>query len=572
MTIVVSLTICTMGGCSSSGPDVQSSVDTSDASDASDASTVGIDTTSTDGAPSSTSPPAVTTAPAAPLIVDDRITDEALTRAVGPDGEVDDAIAAAYVDEILALQPDRQTAVLDDLWIRAELEAASISGAGPIDPDDLRAAWDDLRGRLAQMTAPDITPADAAPAGFRRAAPPESGQAAFGAGGVGAFMGFNAVVLAADVVNVTNAGGTRTDTTPDAKGQWATATVGEVTWGVEQTGTSFGVDVTLRTLITFHPCPDPTGMFDVSATIDTRTSTPTGGQNVTIEIEAHGQVDDDANLVSTDATNHTQWSDFGGGFGQFGDWTYTGPEGSEVGQLNRTGGRLTPSFTAMVDVIARGFGRKMIRDLVAASRTAWQSGRCVALQTTASPGPGGLTPGSSSHVVASPRSKVDGAQTGGTVTATLTGAVSVAPTGKVAADAEFDYLAPDESEQSATLALEARSRRGVGKATITFDTEPAGAYLIAGGLEEFQVNQTVCDITKPFSLDGKVGVAQFSGGLTGTYVADGLFNSHYEGTYTVTLQDGLGTPGTMAATSSGQTAGQAGSGTENYTLTPQPPC
>ena len=66
--------------------------------------------------------------------------------------------------------------------------------------------------------------------------------------------------------------------------------------------------------------------------------------------------------------------------------------------------------------------------LVAAATKAWQSGRCVQLTATPSAGPGGLDPSADITVTASPKSKVDGAAAGGTVTATLTeGAASVSP-------------------------------------------------------------------------------------------------------------------------------------------------
>ena len=66
--------------------------------------------------------------------------------------------------------------------------------------------------------------------------------------------------------------------------------------------------------------------------------------------------------------------------------------------------------------------------LVAAATKAWQSGRCVQLTATPSAGPGGLDPSAQVTITASPKSKVDGAAAGGTVTATLTeGAASVSP-------------------------------------------------------------------------------------------------------------------------------------------------
>ena len=178
-------------------------------------------------------------------------------------------------------------------------------------------------------------------------------------------------------------------------------------------------------------------------------------------------------------------------------------------------------------------------------------------------------------MLAEPRSKVDGSPTGGNVTATLkAGVQSVEPNGSpVPADANSNYTAGPEQDQSGTVAYESRSKRGVGKAEVTFNTGAPAAYLVVGGLQDWQVNMVVCDITKPFTLESPgVGVAEFSGGLSGTYSATGVFNFSYAGTYQVILSDGLGSPGTMSGTSSGQIAGQAGSGTENYVLTPAEPC
>ena len=136
------------------------------------------------------------------------------------------------------------------------------------------------------------------------------------------------------------------------------------------------------------------------------------------------------------------------------------------------------------------------------------------------------------------------------------------------ADANSNYTAGPEQDQSGTVAYESRSKRGVGKAEVTFNTGAPAAYLVVGGLQDWQVN-----MVKPFTLESPgVGVAEFSGGLSGTYSATGVFNFSYAGTYQVILSDGLGSPGTMSGTSSGQIAGQAGSGTENYVLTPAEPC
>lgn len=98
------------------------------------------------------------------------------------------------------------------------------------------------------------------------------------------------------------------------------------------------------------------------------------------------------------------------------------------------------------------------------------------------------------------------------------------------------------------------------------------AYFISGGLQDFQVDGVqVCDVRKPFTLTSPgIATAEFSGGesLTGTYSATGAFNLSYTGTYTISLPAGPGEPGTMVGGGGGQIAGQAGSGTETYVLTP----
>ena len=64
---------------------------------------------------------------------------------------------------------------------------------------------------------------------------------------------------------------------------------------------------------------------------------------------------------------------------------------------------------------------------------------------------------------------------GGTVTATLNGGASLQPaSGKVPADARYQYAGPAQKKEKATIDFEARSKRGVGKATLEFDTrQPA---------------------------------------------------------------------------------------------------
>lgn len=99
-------------------------------------------------------------------------------------------------------------------------------------------------------------------------------------------------------------------------------------------------------------------------------------------------------------------------------------------------------------------------------------------------------------------------------------------------------------------------------------------YQIVGGLDDWQTNTKVCDIMKPFTLTSSIGISmQLSGGLSGTYnYSGGPFNAHGSGTYTISLPDGAGKPGTMTGQGAGSAADRTGSGIEKYTLTPIEPC
>lgn len=98
-------------------------------------------------------------------------------------------------------------------------------------------------------------------------------------------------------------------------------------------------------------------------------------------------------------------------------------------------------------------------------------------------------------------------------------------------------------------------------------------YQIVGGLDDFQTDTAVCDIMKPFTLTGGGVIANFSGGLSGTYTYTGPYSAQDAGiqTYTISLPDGVGKPGTMTGGGTGTAGGETEGGTETYTLTPNSP-
>ena len=97
------------------------------------------------------------------------------------------------------------------------------------------------------------------------------------------------------------------------------------------------------------------------------------------------------------------------------------------------------------------------------------------------------------------------------------------------------------------------------------------AYRISGGLDAWQTNTVVCDITKPFTLTGGGFTMKLSGGVKGTYEYTGPFNAKGTGTYEMNFPNGIGKNGEMKGRGDGTIEGGGkeykGSGTETYGLT-----
>ncbi len=534
---------------------------------------------------------ATRTAAKAGMIESGRVTDAALSSLAKGDG-VDEGAARHLADTVLALPDAERTAAFADLSQRLELEAAKVSGleaaVGSTEATAaaLRGAWAQVDTQVeALASVAPLEPTTPGKSVRARRAPAlladDSGTgAATGTGVLGVFMGALGLGLTADAI-VSAANGFTADQYSEhsSSGSTITGSVEQSSVELEFKGQQDGVDIDFKAQAVVHPCPKADGTFDIQIKLDVKTSKGGAGTNATIDVDITGNVDDNAELVNTESTNHTQWADFGGGKGQFVDFTI-GQSGGKLTRYtaNRTGGTVTKSMSTIATVMGMMFESLVAARFVDAAKKAWQSGRCVDLKLSAAPGPKGLKPSSTAKVLAEPRSKVDGAAVGGTVTATLSaGGAGVAPSAsKVAADATFTYSAPPEKNKSGTVAAESRSKRGVGKQSITLDTAAPSSFHIVGGLDDFQADQDVCDVLAPFTLTGGGFAVKFSGGLAGTYTYSGPFAAQGNGTYEIRLPDDPAQPGAMVGGGSGSVDTPLGrfsnSGTERYTLTPIPPC
>jgi hypothetical protein len=506
--------------------------------------------------------------------------ESSVAAATGPfvvDGEFDVAALDALATEFAALDEQQQFDRLDELSAQFERDLYNLSGleealGGTEAVDESITEAGSWFAETAVEVRTAVMSAEFEPQGIRRAAPGQTDGVP--SVGMGLFGGMMVTILGGEAaVSATNDGKTGSGDLAGGGKLEVTGDTAAITAEHAETD-SHGVTTTLKTRNVVTPCPAPDGTFTASASIDTSSTINQGatGKRATLEVTITGTVDDNAALVGYDITSRSQYADFVESKGGFLDLTLTIPRsGGASGEVNRSGGTVTPAIVETAVALNRLMLVVAAGTLSRAAQTGWQSGRCVELTPTVSAGPKGLSPSASVTITAAPRSKIDGGPTGGTVTALLTGGeAAINPSSTpVPADAEFTYEAPGERDKTGTVSLEARSKRGVAKATIEFDTKAAYAYQIVGGLDDFQTNTAVCDVLAPFNLSGGGISVDFSGGLSGTYTYSGVFSAAGGGEYVITLPNGPGQPGTMVGGGVGTVqTGASASGTENYALTP----
>jgi hypothetical protein len=340
-------------------------------------------------------------------------------------------------------------------------------------------------------------------------------------------------------------------------------------------------------------CPDANGKLEVEIDVDSQMTVKGrdgagGAVHSTFKYERY--LDDNANLINTAdgsaSSNHIRMSGIENFERQYVDVT-TGYErgGARIWNHHDEGGfsifrqdevDRTRKLLEAVELLQTLVAEAMLRGL--GTGTIWESGRCINLQVTSDPGKRtGLKPATAFQLEAKPRAKADGQPAGGTVTATLAGGSSLAPSGTaVKADARFTYVAPEEKDKTAAVSFESRSKRGVGKATLEFDTkENKHAYSISGGADEFHGTGVACDLGERFFISGSGVTVRFepSSPQGGNYSYSGNMSGFAvwgHGTYTVNYQGNTAVSMTAEGPGSVQTPKGtfSRSGSETYTLTP----
>jgi hypothetical protein len=327
-------------------------------------------------------------------------------------------------------------------------------------------------------------------------------------------------------------------------------------------------------------CPDAQGKVEVEFESTSDLSAGDGSAQTKVSSKLIEHLDEDANLIDDDMDSDVRVEQSTGAGSRVDVTDTLSTTRNEMGStVNGRNHGASDEDVQLAQGLAK-VGRFAAMSALDAAKKAWESGKCVDLQVRSDPAKRkGARPNTAYTLFAEPRAKSDGMPARGTVKATLNGANRLNPTGKVKADATFDYANPEKKDQSASIDFEARSRRGVGKATLEFDTKKAGYRVTGGGGDP--VDQVVCAIDKPFVLNGKLFGVEFSGGLNGNYKfvrtpnIPGLrWNAH--GSYSIVFPNGEDKPGTMTTNGGGTTTAgsqsRTTSGGEQFTLTPVEDC
>ena len=371
---------------------------------------------------------------------------------------------------------------------------------------------------------------------------------------------------------------------------------GSMTQSMEFDVTSDGLNGKVKMKSRMSACPDADGKVTVDIDVDSQMSVsgkPGTGGYVHSTMKYERYLDDDAHLIQTaDGAAHTNQIRMGG-FENFKSQTFditTGRErgGKEIYVPNAESGfsifrmeEVEKAYKLMqsADFLQTIVAESMLRGLGTSNGSPWEGGRCIDLTVTSDPARRkGIRPSTAFDLEAKPRVKSDASAAGGTVTATLNGGSSLQPAGgKVKADAKYGYTGPDKKKETASISFESRSKRGVGRATLEFDTRTGRPYRMEGGAGEFHGVGTACDLEQPFIVAGSGNTVNFvpvsRDGGTYTYTGNmSGFAVHGNGTYTVKYADDVAVsivakgPGTVETPAGPQT----GEGTEVYKLTPHP--
>lgn len=292
-------------------------------------------------------------------------------------------------------------------------------------------------------------------------------------------------------------------------------------------------------------CPDATGKIDF--TIKVKLSGSTAAASFTQEVTAKivATTNDDADVASS-TQNITQGiRESIGGRNTYIETAFdiTGRKGNyraDNYRLIRTSQDLGPHAQKLHDSAQEGAMGASLSAL-AVAEVMWQNGMCVELIAKS---PGTVEPSSVTEIPVNVKHKFEGGSVASRVSVALSGETSVSPMQIDQTPGKLSYTAPPEKNKSATIKLEARSKRGRAKLDLNATTG-GNAYKISGNIDEASMSGTTCDSSQPFSIGGTLQF-QFTptSATTGTYTYRGPYSANGSGPYVINADGSMKLDGT----------------------------
>lgn len=268
--------------------------------------------------------------------------------------------------------------------------------------------------------------------------------------------------------------------------------------------------------VTLDICPDADGNVPANFDLKSSSTIAGGGAQWSTAVQVVGHVNDEGRLASYDiesqsttaqqnsASNDNKYVEltlgYTMGLGEGGEWV-----GSNVHAENpRNSAQVTPEFLKSANDSFILMISYVTPTVLHSAEAQWTNGYCVKiLVPDLDNRQQAVEPDSETPFKATVRHKFENTDLTVPVTANMAdGKVSVEPSGsKVLPPAAFTYTAPAEFGAKATVHLETRSKRGIGRLDLTFLTQ-AAAYELE--FDSIFVTRT----TLPGGMSGPINVTQ----------------------------------------------------------------
>lgn len=294
------------------------------------------------------------------------------------------------------------------------------------------------------------------------------------------------------------------------------------------------LDSDLEAMVNGVRCPDVNGSvyFDVSIKISGKSGESSYIQEAKAKVIA--KVNDEADITSSEMKVNQGIQESVGGRNTYieTEFEITDNSGTVTGTPPRIVRSSQDQGPHAQELANSGYvaGMQAGASALAMAEAMWKNAGCITLHAKS---PGGVEVNSVTEVPVDVKHKYEGGNVPSKVLVALSGETSVTPKQIDQTPGKLSYTAPPEKNKSATIKLEARSKRGRAKLDLNATTG-GNAYRISGNIDEASMSGTTCDSSQPFSIGGTLQF-QFkpTSATTGTYTYRGPYSATGSGPYII---------------------------------------